>query len=78
MYIHVKITPKAKKESYEVLDETHVAISVKEPAERNLANTRMREMIALYFHVPVGAVKIINGHQSRSKLVAVHLESGKE
>jgi uncharacterized protein YggU (UPF0235/DUF167 family) len=75
MYIHVKMTPKAKRESFEVLNETHVAVAVKEPAERNLANTRMREMVAEHYLVPVAAVRIISGHHSRSKLVAVHLES---
>jgi uncharacterized protein YggU (UPF0235/DUF167 family) len=71
MYIHVTITPKAKRESFEVLNETHMAVAVKEPAERNLANTRMREMVAEHYHVPVAAVRIISGHHSRSKLVAV-------
>lgn len=72
------MTPKAKKESCEVLNETHMTIAVKEPAERNLANIRMREMVAEHYHVPVAAVRIVSGHHSRSKLVAVHLEPESE
>lgn len=49
----------------------HFEISVKEKAERNMANTRVLELIAGYFKVPVSKVRIINGHRHPSKLIVV-------
>jgi uncharacterized protein YggU (UPF0235/DUF167 family) len=46
-------------------------ISVKEPAERNLANTRVREIIAARLGVLLGKVRIFTGHHSRSKIVSI-------
>ncbi|MEK7585685.1 MAG: DUF167 domain-containing protein [Patescibacteria group bacterium] len=71
MYIHVKIIAKAKKESIKQENEDHFLISVREPAERNLANTRVIEILALHFKLPVAKVKIINGHKSPSKLISI-------
>jgi len=71
MYIRVKAIPGSKKESLVVLKQDHLQISVKEPAERNLANMRILELVARHCGVPVGKVKILSGHQSRSKLLSV-------
>lgn len=71
MYIHVTITPSAKKEDLKELRSGHFEVSVKEPAERNLANKRLLEILADHFNNPEGGVKIINGHHSRKKLIRV-------
>ena len=71
MYIHVKVTAGAGKESFKVKSEDHFEISVKEKAERNMANTRVLELIAEYFEVPKNKVRIVNGHRSPSKLLVV-------
>ena len=46
-------------------------ISVKEPAQRNLANTRVREIVAARFKVPFSAVRILSGHRSPHKLLSI-------
>lgn len=46
MYIKVKVTAGAKKESYAKLGEDSFRIRVKEPAVRNLANERVLAIIA--------------------------------
>lgn len=71
MYVHVRVTPGAKRESFIETDNKHFSVSVKEPAERNLANTRVRELIAEHFRVALGKVKIITGHRSAQKMLDV-------
>lgn len=71
MYIHLKITTGAKKEDFKQKDKNHFIVSVREPAERNLANTRILEMVALHFNVPKSYVRIINGHHSPTKLLSI-------
>lgn len=71
MMVKVFVTPSAKRESVEEKGDT-LAIAVKEPAERNLANTRMREIVAERLSVPVGKVRILTGHRGRSKIVSIN------
>jgi uncharacterized protein YggU (UPF0235/DUF167 family) len=69
MYIKVRV--KAGQRSEEVIKEKddHFIISIREKAERNQANKRILEIIKNLF--PGKTVRIINGHQSPSKLLAV-------
>lgn len=71
MYIHAKVTAGAKKESFKKKSEAHFEISVREKAERNLANTRILQILAGYFKVPISKVRIVNGHRHPSKLLVV-------
>ena len=48
-------------------------ISVRQKAERNQANKRVCEVLALIFGISAENVRIINGHQSPSKLMSVNL-----
>ena len=70
MYLKVVITPSARREKV-TEDGKALRIEVREPAERNLANTRVREIVAERLGVSVKQVRIINGHNSRSKLLSV-------
>jgi len=49
----------------------HFEISVREKAERNLANTRVLELVAMHFKVSTNKVRIVNGHRSPSKLIII-------
>ena len=71
MYIHVSVTAGAKKESFEKLKDDHFEISIKEKAERNMANTRVLELVALHLNVPKNKVRIVNGHKHPSKLIII-------
>lgn len=71
MYIHVKVTTEAKKELVKEESHDHFEVSVREPAERNLANTRVIEVIALHFKIPKSHIRIINGHHSPTKLLSI-------
>lgn len=75
MFIKVKVTAGAKKESFLRLSEDTFRVSVREPAERNMANQRIVELVARYFEVRIGAVRLVNGHHSPSKILSVNIES---
>lgn len=70
MYIKVRVIAGAKKESLIKREETFF-VSVKEPAEQNRANTRVRELIAVHAGVPSKQVRIISGHQSPGKILSI-------
>jgi uncharacterized protein len=70
-YIHVKVTAGASKESLKQKSEDHFLISVKEKAERNLANRRVLELLSLHFKLPSSKIRIVNGHHSPSKLLVI-------
>jgi len=84
MYIKVKVKAGQKKEEFEPKNNpaSHKAstgygdtflVSVKEKAERNMANKRILELVARHFKLPVGKVRIINGHTSPSKLLSIDI-----
>lgn len=71
MYIKVKVLSGARKESIEKVRDNEYRISVKEPAERNMANKRVIELLSIEFGVQEGVVRLINGHHSPSKLFSI-------
>ncbi len=70
-YIHVKVTAGARKESFKQKNDDNFEISVKEKAEKNMANTRVLEIVAEHFKISKNKVRIVNGHRSPSKLLVV-------
>ncbi len=68
MYIRVQVKPNAKKESIIQTDSKTYSIAVKEPAQQNLANIRVREILAVLLGVSVPAVRMISGHRSPRKI----------
>ena len=71
MYVKVRVTPGAPKERVEKKSADHVNVWVRQPAERNLANKRVIEIIRELFRVTEGEVKIISGHRSLSKIISI-------
>ena len=72
MYIKVKVTPSAKKELFTKISDDLFNISVKEKPERNLANKRIVELLANFFAIPTGKIRLISGHQSKSKIFSIN------
>ena len=73
MFIKVKVTTNAKKEKIIKKSEDHFDISVKEPAERNLANKRVIKLVRDYFKVYNREVRIVSGHHSPSKIISLDI-----
>ena len=68
--IRATVTAGAKKERFASAGETFI-IAVKEKAQRNEANKRVRELIAAHFGVSSSAVRIIRGHRSLHKTLVI-------
>lgn len=74
MYVRARVTPGAKKERVTKESDTEFYITVRERAERNMANTRVREILAESFGVPVGQVRLLAGHRSSSKMFSIEVD----
>lgn len=70
-YIKVIAKTKAKKENIIQKSENHFEINVKEKAEKNMANKRIIELLSVYFDVPFGKIRIVNGHHHPHKLLVL-------
>jgi len=71
MFIKVKVSVGAKKESIRKIGTDRFEIVVKEKAERNLANERVIKLISEYLGIGKGKIKIINGHQRLNKILEI-------
>ncbi len=71
MYVRAVVYPSAKKEIILPTGEHRYEIRVKEPAERNLANTRVAQLLALQYQVAPKEVRIVSGHHSSRKIFSV-------
>jgi uncharacterized protein (TIGR00251 family) len=69
MFLKVRIIAGAKKEEIIESDKGSFVMHIREPAERNLANKRMLEILRKYF--PGREIRIINGHHSPQKLISI-------
>lgn len=73
MYVRVRVVADAKRECCTRTSDDTVEISVRQPAKQNLANTRVRELIAEQYRVPFGSVRIVSGHRSPVKVISVEV-----
>jgi uncharacterized protein YggU (UPF0235/DUF167 family) len=73
MYIKVKAKPDTRKDSIKKESDNVYQISVKEPAEQNQANEKIRAMLAMEFGVTKRQVRLITGHRSLRKTFDVLL-----
>jgi uncharacterized protein YggU (UPF0235/DUF167 family) len=71
MLIHIKIHPESKEDSVEMKSEYSLIVKVREKAEKNAANIKMRSLLAGHFAVDLGKVKIITGHHAPSKIIEI-------
>lgn len=71
MYVRVAVYPASKRESFTEQGPHRYEIKVKEPAERNLANKRVKEMLAAHYKTTEKEVRLVSGHQNSRKIFAV-------
>jgi len=69
MYLKLKVITDSKIEKIEKLKDDEYRIWTKMPAENNLANTRVLEIIRNEY--PNKPVRLISGHHSPSKIVSI-------
>lgn len=71
MFVHVRSTPSARKERVTKVSATEFHIAVREPAERNMANKRIVELLAIALGTIPKHVTMLTGHRSPSKMFSV-------
>ena len=69
MYLKIKVVTDSREEKVEKIKSDEYRIWTKMPAENNLANNRILEIIRDMY--PDTSVRIISGHHSPSKIVSV-------
>lgn len=69
MYIKIKVIPDAREEKVEKLKDDEFRMWVKLPAENNVANNRVLEIVRGMY--PNKGVRIISGHHSPSKIISI-------
>ena len=71
MYVRVHVIPGARKETVTKRKDGVLYIAVREKAERNMANTRIREILAREYNVALTQVTLLTGHRSSSKMYSI-------
>jgi uncharacterized protein len=69
--IAVTVKLRAKTRSVVKVNDKEFVASVHAPPERGEANQALVALLADHFSVPKSAIKIVRGHSSRKKLVAI-------
>jgi len=69
--IKVKVFPSSKKEKLIHNEDNAFELYIREPAQHNLANIRVRERMAEHFALPKERVIIQTGHRSRKKVLSI-------
>jgi len=71
MLIKVKVFPETKEEEIVKKSEDSYVVKVKERAERGRANGRVREILAEYFGVIDGKIRLIRGGKRANKIFEI-------
>jgi uncharacterized protein YggU (UPF0235/DUF167 family) len=71
MHISVRAQAGARKEKVTEAKNGRLMIAVKESAERNRANHRVRVLVAEHFKVPLAKTRLVSGHTSPAKIFDV-------
>ena len=73
MLIKVKVFPQSDENSITKKSENSFVIKVKEKAERGEANQRVKEILAEYFHVSPGKIRLIKGGKKPNKIFEIDI-----
>lgn len=71
MYIRVRVAAGAKKEVFEQSSKDSFLVAVKVPAEQNMANKRVLELVGAHFGVSPRSIRIVSGHHSPGKILSI-------
>lgn len=72
MLIKVKCFPLSKKEFITKKDENSFEVHVKEKPERGEANKRVFIILAEYFNVKIGKIRLVKGTKSPNKIFKLY------
>lgn len=69
MEVKVSVIPAMRREKITKVDAASFKIEVREKAEGNRANMRVREIVAELFSLTISRVHIVRGHRGRNKII---------
>jgi uncharacterized protein YggU (UPF0235/DUF167 family) len=69
--VKVRVVADAKREKVTKDAKGEFHIEVREPAEQNRANIRVREIIAAAYGTTAWKVRIVSGHRSPKKVMSI-------
>jgi len=71
MKIFVKAKPDSYEEKIEKINESHFIVETREPPAQNRANRAIALLLARYFNVELGRVRIMKGFRERNKIFEI-------
>lgn len=71
MYIQVKAFPASPKEFIETVGQHRYRIFIRQPAEQNMANTRIKQILGEIYNKNPDAFQIVSGSTGMSKVFRV-------
>ncbi len=71
MLVKVHVYPGSKEEEVSRVGQDALRVRVCQKPENNAANARVKELLALYFAVPVGKVRLIKGGHEPRKIFEI-------
>ena len=71
MHIFVKAKPNGCEDKVEKIDETHFIVVTREPPLQNRANCAIALLLAQYFNVEIGKVRMMKGLKERNKIFEI-------
>lgn len=67
----IKVKTRAREEHVEIIDESHVVVSVTQPPADGKANEAVIRALAKHFDIAPSRVTIVSGHKNRQKIVDI-------
>ena len=71
MVVEVRVQPRARRSSVELIDGGKLRVRVTAPAESGRANEAVRALLAKRLGVAKSRVEILRGHMGRDKLLGI-------
>lgn len=73
MYIKIRVYAGNKKETFTQVSKDHFEATVREKAERNMANKKIITLIAHHYSISITKVRLVTGHHSQSKILEINI-----
>lgn len=70
-YLKVRVVVNSKEETVTRINEETYRIEVREKAEANQANNRVRQILAREYEVDLGKIVIVTGHHQPNKIIII-------
>ena len=68
MLIKIKVTSEAKKDGIVKKSNDSYQVNVREKAERGMTNQKVKQILAIYFKVAEGKIRLIKGGKKQNKI----------